>query len=72
VKVSVSLCASDVQILDTYAQGRGLKSRSAAVHDAVRLLQQSELAGAYEDAWVEWTASDDAELWDGMSADSCG
>jgi hypothetical protein len=61
----VSLPAGDVEFLDTYVRER-LRSRSAAVHDAVRLLQVSELAGAYEDAWADWAASDVADLWDGV------
>ena len=72
MKVSVSLPADDVAFLDTYTRERGLESRSAAVHKAVRLLQVFELAGAYEDAWADWTASDDAALWDGVSADGRG
>jgi Arc/MetJ-type ribon-helix-helix transcriptional regulator len=72
MKVSVSLPDDDVEYLDTYARERGLESRSAAVHKAVRLLRASELGAAYEDAWAEWKAGDDAELWDGASADGLG
>ena len=69
MKVSVSLPDDDVEYLDTYAREQGLESRSAVVHKAVRLLRASELGAAYEEAWAEWDASDDAELWDGASAD---
>ncbi|MFV0258811.1 MAG: ribbon-helix-helix domain-containing protein [Acidimicrobiales bacterium] len=64
MKVSVSLPDEDVAYLDAYARDRGLQSRSAALHRAVRLLRASELGAAYEDAWAEWATSDDAELWD--------
>lgn len=66
VKVSVSLPVDDVEFLDTYAQERGLESRSAAVHEAIKLLRASELDAAYEAAWAEWKASDDADLCDSV------
>lgn len=69
MKVSVSLPDEDVAYLDTYVEARGLDSRSAAVHRAVRLLRASELGAAYEDAWAEWAGSDDAELWDSVTPD---
>lgn len=69
MKVSVSLPDEDVEYLDTYAQMRGLESRSAALRTAVRLLRASELGAAYEDAWTEWTGSEDSELWDAVTAD---
>lgn len=67
--MSVSLPDEDVEYLDTYAESRGLESRSAAVQKAVRLLRASELGAAYEEAWAEWADSDDAELWDATSSD---
>jgi Arc/MetJ-type ribon-helix-helix transcriptional regulator len=69
MKVSVSLPDDDVEYLDAYARDRGLESRSAAVHKAVRLLRASELGAAYEAAWAEWHASEDAELWNEAAAD---
>ena len=72
MKVSVSLPDEDVEYLDAYVRERGLESRSAAVHKAVRLLRASELGGAYEEAWAEWDGSDDAELWERVSADGLG
>ena len=69
MKVSVSLPDADVEYLDAYARSQGLDSRSAAVQRAVRLLRASQLGAAYEDAWTEWAASDDAELWDAATAD---
>jgi Arc/MetJ-type ribon-helix-helix transcriptional regulator len=69
VKVSVSLPDEDVEFLDAYAATQGIASRSAAMHKAVRLLRASELGPDYEDAWTEWSASEDDYLWDTTSGD---
>ena len=69
MKVSVSLPGEDIEFLDAYAQGQGLASRSAALHKAVRLLRAAELGVAYERAWDEWSAADDAEPWDRTAGD---
>jgi Arc/MetJ-type ribon-helix-helix transcriptional regulator len=64
MKLSVSLPEDDVEFLDTYATARGISSRSAAMHKAVRLLRASELGPDYEAAWNEWTQRDDGDVWD--------
>ena len=69
MKVSISLPDDDVEFLDAYARDQGLGSRSAALHRAVRLLRAAELGAAYEDAWDDWHADGDAELWDTTVAD---
>jgi Arc/MetJ-type ribon-helix-helix transcriptional regulator len=69
VKVSVSLPEDDVEFLDAYARSEGFDSRSAVLHKAVGLLRTAGLAGAYEDAWRSWSASEDAEAWDATAAD---
>lgn len=69
MKVSVSLPEADVDYLDAYVRTQGLDSRSAALRKAVRLLRASELGAAYEDAWTDWAASDDAEFWEAATAD---
>lgn len=46
-----------------------MASRSAAVHRAVRLLRATELGPAYEDAWTQWEASDDSDLWNNATSD---
>jgi Arc/MetJ-type ribon-helix-helix transcriptional regulator len=69
VKLSVSLPDEDVEYLDTYADRQGLESRSAALRKAVRLLRTSELGAAYEAAWDEWAAGDDAEAWSAVAGD---
>jgi Arc/MetJ-type ribon-helix-helix transcriptional regulator len=69
VKVSVSLPDDDVEFLDSYADSKGIASRSAVLHRAVRLLRASELGAAYEDAWANWSASDDSALWESTTGD---
>jgi len=72
VKLSVSLPDEDVAFLDDYADRIGLASRSAAVHNAIRLLQASALGESYAHAWSEWEADSDAHLWDVASGDGLG
>ena len=69
MKVSVSLPDEDIAFLDAYAESEGFATRSAVLHRAVRLLQASQLGAAYEEAWNEWEASDDASLWEATVAD---
>jgi Arc/MetJ-type ribon-helix-helix transcriptional regulator len=69
MKVSVSLPEDDVAYLDSYADERGLASRSAVVHKAVRLLRASELGAAYEEAWAEWESGEDGRLWAATTTD---
>jgi Arc/MetJ-type ribon-helix-helix transcriptional regulator len=69
VKLSVSLSESEVAALDRYAQAAGLKSRSAAIQQAIRLLGDPELQSAYEAAWQEWEESGDADAWESATAD---
>jgi len=72
VKVSVSLPDEDVEFLDSYARAQGYPSRSAALHEAVRLLRSAELGGAYEDAWQEWAGYGVAEVWETTTDDGIG
>jgi Arc/MetJ-type ribon-helix-helix transcriptional regulator len=69
MKVSISLPDEDVEFLDEYTIDHGMPSRSAAVHKAIRLLRASGLGAAYEDAWADWSASDDSELWEPTAGD---
>ncbi len=68
MKISISLPDEDVTFLDAYVEEKGLASRSAALHKAVRLLKASGLASAYEAAWVEWQTADQP-VWDTTSND---
>jgi Arc/MetJ-type ribon-helix-helix transcriptional regulator len=69
MKVSVSLPDDDVEFLDSYADSKGIGSRSAVLHKAVRLLRASELGTAYEEAWASWSANDDGALWESTTGD---
>lgn len=69
MKVSVSLPGEDIAFLDDYAREQGLRSRSAVLHKAVRLLRAAGLSTSYEGAWQEWTASGDAEAWESTTDD---
>ncbi|MDE3030975.1 MAG: antitoxin [Acidobacteriota bacterium] len=68
MKISVSLPDEDVTFLDAYVLEKGLSSRSAALHKAVRLLRATGLGAAYESAWAEWS-DDDQQLWDQTASD---
>jgi Arc/MetJ-type ribon-helix-helix transcriptional regulator len=69
MKVSVSLPSDDVDFLDSYADSKGIASRSAVLHKAVRLLRASELGAAYEDAWTSWSIEDDGVAWESTVGD---
>jgi Arc/MetJ-type ribon-helix-helix transcriptional regulator len=69
MKLSVSLPDADIATLDAYARTAGLTSRSAAVHHAIRLLEQSDLEHDYEAAWDEWESSGEHAAWSGTAAD---
>ena len=69
MKVSVSLPEDDIEFLDAYASEQGIGSRSAVVHKAVGLLRAVELSDDYQQAWTDWSASEDDALWDAPLAD---
>ncbi len=71
-KLSVSLSPSEVETLDKYARAAGLKSRSAAIQQAIKLLGDPELEDAYAAAWQEWEDSGDSEAWAVTVADGLG
>ncbi len=68
-KLSVSLSEEDVATLDEYARTAGLKSRSAVVQRAIRLLVAPDLEDDYEAAWEEWQASGDSDAWEATAGD---
>jgi Arc/MetJ-type ribon-helix-helix transcriptional regulator len=68
MKISMSLPEEDVAFLDAYVSEKGLSSRSAALHKAVRLLRATGLGSAYENAWAEWS-DESQQLWDPTVAD---
>jgi len=69
MKLSVSLSAQDVALLDQYARAAGLSSRSAAVQQAIRLLRLADLEDDYAAAWDEWESAGEQALWDATAAD---
>jgi Arc/MetJ-type ribon-helix-helix transcriptional regulator len=68
MNISMSLPEEDVIFLDAYASEKGLRSRSAALHKAVRLLRATGLSAAYEGAWAEWS-NEDQQIWDSTATD---
>jgi Arc/MetJ-type ribon-helix-helix transcriptional regulator len=72
MKLSVSLPDEDVEFLDSYAQARGVGTRSAAVQQAVRLLRAAELGDDYEAAWAEWDSEGAEDDWSVTSGDGVG
>jgi Arc/MetJ-type ribon-helix-helix transcriptional regulator len=69
MKVSVSLSEEDLAALDRYVEQAGLESRSAAVQQAIRRLQDPELEAAYASAWEDWATAGDEDVWAAASAD---
>jgi Arc/MetJ-type ribon-helix-helix transcriptional regulator len=69
MKLSVSLADEDVAFLDHFVEDKRFESRSAVLQRAVQLLRSMELASAYEAAWDEWAASDDAAMWERATGD---
>ena len=61
--MSVSLSPSEVAVLDKNAQSARLKSRSAAIQQAIKLLGDPDLEDAYTAAWQEWEDAGEAEAW---------
>ncbi len=69
MKLSISLSDEDVAALDRYVLAAGIRSRSAAIQRAIRLLGQADLDDAYAAAWDEWESSGDAAAWEESTAD---
>ena len=72
MKLSVSLSDEDVGVLDTYIERAGLPSRSAGVQRAIRMLRYPGLEDDYGDAWAEWSAVGDEDVWDNTAGDGLG
>jgi len=69
VKVSVSLPDADVAYLDEYVENNRVATRSAALHEAIKLLRMSELESAYAEAFEDWEQDEDTALWDATVSD---
>lgn len=72
MKVSVSLADDDVAFIDEYVRSHRVRSRSAAIHEAVELLRSAQLVDAYAAAWEEWEADGEAEGWEHTVGDGLG
>jgi Ribbon-helix-helix protein, copG family len=69
MKLSVSISDDDIALLDEYAREAGLRSRSAAIQHAIRLLRHANLDEEYAAAWQEWQSSGDQATWEGTAGD---
>ena len=69
MKLSMSLPTEDVSFLDEYVRAHSLRSRSAAMQEAIQVLRLSELRGAYAQAWHEWESSGESALWELTAGD---
>jgi len=69
MKISVSLPEEDVRLLDEHVRAAGLPSRSAALHEAIRLLRYAILERDYADAWTEWELAGDRAAWENTVGD---
>jgi len=69
MKLSVSVSPEDVALLDDYAVATGLRSRSAALQHAIRLLRHAGLEHDYAAAWAEWDSSGDRASWEATVGD---
>ncbi|HEY5878644.1 MAG TPA: ribbon-helix-helix domain-containing protein [Nakamurella sp.] len=69
MKLSISLPDDDVAVLDEHARRTGLPSRSAAIHQAIRLLRRSGLEDDYVAAWEDWERSGERAAWEAAATD---
>ena len=72
MKLSVSLSEDDVRVLDAYVKRVGLPSRSAAVQRAIRMLRYPALEEDYGNAWAEWSAAGEGDVWEDTRDDGFG
>jgi len=72
MKLSVSLSDEDVRVLDAYVKRTGLPSRSAAVQRAIRMLRHPDLEDDYGNAWAEWSAAGEGDVWENAAGDGFG
>ncbi|HEU5268802.1 MAG TPA: ribbon-helix-helix domain-containing protein [Jatrophihabitans sp.] len=69
MKLSISVSDADVAALDAYMREAGLRSRSAAIQHAIKLLRQNHLDDEYAAAWDEWESSADRDAWERTASD---
>jgi hypothetical protein len=69
MKLSVSVSADDVAVLDQYVREAGLSSRSAGVQRAIAYLRHPHLDDDYAAAWDDWESSPEAAAWETTTGD---
>jgi len=69
VKLSVSLPDDDVTYIDARVARQGAPSRSAVLHEAIRLLRRAEREREYAAAYAEWADDPDSALWETTAGD---
>lgn len=69
MKLSISMPADDIAMLDEYARASGLRSRSAALRHAIRLLRHADLEADYAAAWNESDSSGERGAWEAVDGD---
>ena len=69
MNLSVNLSNEDVAFLDTLVRAHGYESRTAVIHQAIRLLRATELGREYAVAWQEWQGSGREAAWDSAVGD---
>lgn len=68
-KTSVSLDTQLLAFAEHYQITHQLRSRSDVFAAALTLLRERELETQYAAALTEWTATEDADLWDSAAGD---
>ena len=71
MKVSISARVDEVLVayLDRFQKEHDVKSRSEALEQAIKALQERDLDREYALAMSEWNASGEGELWDKVTGD---
>ncbi|MBF0673209.1 MAG: ribbon-helix-helix protein, CopG family [Salinibacterium sp.] len=72
MKLSVSLPEDVVEFIDEQTRSGAFESRSAVLRAAVTALRQTSMSDSYSEAWQEWEASGEDELWSSVLADGLG
>lgn len=68
-KLSVSVLAELLSLIERYQREHGLSSRSEVISRGLEKLLEAELARAYQEHAVEWQRDPDQDFWDGAALD---
>ncbi|SDC15834.1 ribbon-helix-helix domain-containing protein [Actinokineospora iranica] len=69
MKLSVSLPEDDVRFIDEYSSRIDVSNRSSVIQIAIGLLRESSMRDEYAQAFDEWEASGEAEIWAATAGD---